>query len=84
MRGTDIRVLCLPHARFPHGHAGPGTGSSGFSAGLVSLPAIHEPSLDDNNGDADSKVDAHPPCSIQISVCPQSDKHRTLGPRLRS
>ena len=72
MRGTDKRVLCSPRARPPHGHAAPGTGSSGFSAGLASLPAIHEPSLDDSNGDADSKVDAHPPCPIQIGVCPQS------------
>ena len=71
-RGTDIRVLCPPRARPPHGHAAPGMGSSGFSAGLVSLPAIHELSLDDSNGDADSKVDAHPPCPIQLGVCPQS------------
>ena len=64
MRSMDIRVLCPPRARSPHGHAAPGTGSSGFSASLVSLPASHEPSLDDSNGDADSKVDAHPPCPI--------------------
>ena len=44
---------------YAHEHASPGTGSSGFSARSVSLPAIHEPSLDDSNGDADSKVDAH-------------------------
>ena len=79
MRGTDIRVLCPPRARSPHGHAAPGTGSSGFSASLVSLPAIHEPSFDDINGDADSKVDAHPPCPIQISVCPQSRQTPDLG-----
>ena len=72
MRGTDIRVFCPPRARPPHGHVAPGTGSSGFSASLVSLPAIHELSLDDSNGDADSKVDAHPPCPIQMGVCPQS------------
>ena len=79
MRGTDIRVLCPPRARPPHGHAAPGTGSSGFSASLVSLPAIHEPSLDDSNGDADSKVDAHPPYPIQIGVCPQSRQTPDLG-----
>ena len=70
MRGMDIRVLCPPRARPPHGHATTGTGSSGFIASLVSLPVIHEPSLDDSNGDADSKVDAHPPYPIQIGVCP--------------
>ena len=79
MRGTDIRVLCPPRARPPQGNAAPGTGSSGFSAGLVSLPAIHEPSLDDSNGDADSKVDAHSPCPIQIGVCPQSRQTPGLG-----
>ena len=63
----------------PHGHATPGTGSSGFSASLVSLPAIHERSLDDSSGDADSKVDAHPPCPIQIGVCPQSQQTPDLG-----
>ena len=36
MRGMDIRVFCPPRARPPHGHAAPGTGSSGFSASLVS------------------------------------------------
>ena len=76
-RGTDIRVLCPPHARPPHGHAGPGMGSSGFSAGLVSLPASHELPLDDSNGDADS--DAHPPCPLQIGVCPQSRQTTDLG-----
>ena len=79
MRSTDIRVLCPPRARPPHGHAAPGTSSSGFSASLVNLPAIHEPSLDDSNGDADSKVDAHPPCPIQIGVCPQSRQTPDLG-----
>ena len=79
MRGTDIRMLCPPRARPPHGHASPGTGSSGFRAGLVSLLAIHEPSLDDSNGDADSKVDAHPPCTIQIGVYPQSRQTPDLG-----
>ena len=79
MLGTDIRVLYPPRARLPHGHAAPGTGSSGFSASLFSLPAIHEPSLDDRNGDADSKVDAHPPCPIQIGVCPQSLQISHLG-----
>ena len=78
-RDTDIRVLCPPRDRPPHGHAAPCTGSSGFSAGLVSLPAIHEPSLDDSNGDADSKVDAHPPCPIQIDVCPPSRQTPDLG-----
>ena len=61
MRGTDIRVLCPPRARPPHGHAAPGTGSSGFSASLVSLSAVRELSFDDSNGDADSRVDAHSP-----------------------
>ena len=79
MRDTDIRVLCPPRARPLHGHASPGTRSSGFSAGLVSLPAIHEPALDDSNDDADSKVDAHPPCPIQIGVCPQSPQTPDLG-----
>ena len=70
-------MLCPPHARPPHGHAGPGMGSSGFSAGLVSLPASHELPLDDSNGDADS--DAHPPCPLQIGVCPQSRQTTDLG-----
>ena len=52
---------------------------SGFSAGLVSLPAIHEPLLDDSNDDADSKVDAHSPCPIQIGVSPQSRQTPDLG-----
>ena len=71
-RGTDIKELCPPRPRPTHGHAAPGRGSSGFSAGLVSLPAIHELPLDDSSGDADCKVDTHPPCPIQIGVCPQS------------
>ena len=54
-------------------------GSSGFSADLVSLPAIHELPLDDSSGDADSKVDAHSPCPIQIGVCPQSRQTPDLG-----
>ena len=65
--------------RPPHGHGTTGVGSSGFSAGLVSLPVIHEPPLDDSSGDADSKVDAHPPCPIQIGVCPQSRQTPDLG-----
>ena len=77
-RGTDIRVLCPPHAHPPHGHGAPSMGSSGFSAGLGSLPAIHELPLDDSNGDADS--DAHPPCPLQIGVCPQSRQTTDLGP----
>ena len=76
---TDIRVLCLSHDRPPHGQATTGVGSSGFSAGLVSLPVIHEPSLEDSSGDADSKVDAHPPCPIQIGVCPHSRQTPDLG-----
>ena len=64
-------MLCPSRDRPPHGHATTGVGSSGFSAGLVRLPATHEPPLDDSSGDADSKVDAHPPCPIQIGVCPQ-------------
>ena len=65
-------MLCPPRARPPHGHAATGMGSSGFSAGLASLPAIHELPLDDSSGQDDSKVDAHPPCPIQVGVCPQS------------
>ena len=76
---NDIRVLCPSRARPPHGHAATRVGSSGFSAGLVSLPATHEPPLDDSSGDADSKVDAHPPCSIQIGVCPQFRQTPDLG-----
>ena len=75
IHGCSVSLVLTP----PHGHAAPGTGSSGFSASLVSLPAILEPLLDDSNGDADSKVDAHPPCPIQISVCPQSRQTSDLG-----
>ena len=78
-RGTDIKELCPPRARPTHGHAAPGRGSSGFSADLVSLPAIQELPLDDSSGDADCKVDAHPPCSIQIGVCPQSKQPPDTG-----
>ena len=78
-RDTDIRVLCPSRDRPPHGHATAGVGSSGFSAGLVSLPDIHELSLDDSSGDADSKVDAHPPYPIRIGVCPQSRQTPDLG-----
>ena len=46
---------------------------------MVSLPAIYELPLDDNSGDADSKVDAHPPCPIQIGVCPQSPQSPDIG-----
>ena len=63
----------------PHGHATTGVGSSEFSAGLVSLPDIHELPLNDSSGDADSKVDAHPLNPIQIGVCPQSRKTPDLG-----
>ena len=72
-------MLCPSRDRPPHGHATTGVGSSGFSAGLVSLPVIHEPPLDDSSGDADSKVDAHPPCPIQIGVCPRSRQTSDLG-----
>ena len=72
-------MLCPSRYRPPHGHATTGVGSSGFSAGSVSLPVIHEPPLDDSGGDADSKVDAHPPCPIQIGVCPQSCQTPDLG-----
>ena len=78
-RGTDIKELCPPRPRPTHGHAAPGRGSSGFSAGLVSLPAIHELPLDDSSGGADCKVDAHPPCPIQIGVCPQSRQPQDTG-----
>ena len=73
--GCSVSLTLVPR----HGHAAPGTGSSGFSAGLVSLPAIHELSLDDSNGDADSKLDARFPCPIQIDVCPQSRQTPDLG-----
>ena len=78
-RGTDIKELCPPRLRRTHGHAAPGWGSSGFSADLVSLPAIYELPLDDSSGDADYKVDAHPPCPIQIGVCPQSRQPPDTG-----
>ena len=71
-------MLCPSRARPPHGHAATRVGSSGFSAGLVSLSATHEPPLD-SSGDADSKVDAHPPCPIQIGVCPQFRQTQDLG-----
>ena len=74
-----MRVLCPPHARPTHGHAVPGRSFFGFSAGLVSLPAIHEFPLDNSSGDADSKVDAHLPCPIQIGVCPQSEQSPDIG-----
>ena len=63
----------------PHGHAAPGTGSSAFSAGSVSLSTIHEPALEDSNGVAESKVDAHPLCPIQIGMCPQFRQKPDLG-----
>ena len=72
-------MLCPSRARPPHGHAATRVGSSGFSAGLVSLSSTHEPPLDDSSGDADSKVDAHPPCPIQIGVCPQFRQTPDLG-----
>ena len=46
---------------------------------MVSLPAIHELPLDDSSGDADSKIDAHPPFPIQIGVCPQSQQSPHIG-----
>ena len=73
--GCSVPLAIAP----PHGHATTGVGSSGFSAGLVSLPVIHELPLDDSRGDADSKVDAHPPCPIQIGACPQSRQTPDLG-----
>ena len=72
-------MLCPSRARPSHGHAATRVGSSGFSAGLVSLPATHGPPLHDSSGDADSKVDAHPPCPIQIGVCPQFRQTPDLG-----
>ena len=75
----DIKELCPPRPRPTHGHAALGMGSSGFSAGFVSLPAIHELPLDDSSGDADCKADAHPPCPIQIGVCPQSRQPPDTG-----
>ena len=74
-----MKELCPPRARPTHGHAVPGRGSSGFSAGFVSLPAIHELPLDDSSGDAASKVDAHPPFPIQIGVCPLSQQSLDIG-----
>ena len=73
--GCSVPLAIAP----PHGHATTGVGSSGFSACLVSLPDIHELPLDDSSGDADSKVDAHPPYPIQIGVCPQSRQTPDLG-----
>ena len=78
-RDTDIRMLCPSRNRPSHGHATTGVGSSGLSAGLVSLPVIHELPLDESSGDTDSKVDAHPPYPIQIGVCPQSRQTADLG-----
>ena len=72
-------MLCPSRDRPPRGHATTGVGSSGFSTGLVSLPDAHELSLNDSSGDADSKVDAHPPYPIQIGVCPQSRQTPDLG-----
>ena len=72
-------MLCPSRDRPPHGHATTGVGSTGFSAGLVSLPAIHELPLDDSSSDADSKVDAHLPYPIQIGVYPQSRQTPDLG-----
>ena len=73
--GCSVPLAIAP----PHGHATTSVGSSVFSAGLVSLPGIHELPLDDSSGDADSKVDAHPPCPIQIGVCPQFRQTPDLG-----
>ena len=73
--GCSVPLAFAP----PHGHAATRVGSSGFSAGLVSLPATHEPPLDDSSGDVDSKVDAHPSCPIQIGVCPQFRQTPDLG-----
>ena len=72
-------MLCPSRDRPPHGHATTGVGSFGSSAGLFSLPAIHELPLDDSSSDADSKVDAHPPYPIQIGVCLQSRQTPDLG-----
>ena len=72
-------MLCPSRDRPPHGHATTSVGSSGFSAGLVSLPGIHGLPLDDSSGDADSNVDAHPPYPIQIGVCPQFRQTPNLG-----
>ena len=52
-------------------------GSPGFSAGLVSLPDIHELPPEDSNSDAVS--DAHNPCPLQIGVCTQSRQTPDLG-----
>ena len=72
-------MLCTPRDRPPHGHATTVVGSSGFNAGLVSLPVIHELPLNGSSGDADSKVDTHPPGPIQIGVCPQSRQTPDIG-----
>ena len=63
----------------PRRHATTGMGSSGFSAGSVSLTAIHKLPLHDSSGDTDSKVDAHPSCPIQIGVFPRSRQTPDLG-----
>ena len=75
---TDIRVLCPSRDRPLHGHATTGVGSSGFSAGLVSLPDIHGLPLDDSGGNADSKVDAHLRTQSRLVCAPNLVKHRTL------
>ena len=67
----DIRALCLPPVRTPHGHAASGVGSSDFSASLVSLPVIQEPPPDASDGVNADTTGTHHPCPVQTGVCPQ-------------
>ena len=61
------------------GYAAPERGFLWIQCWPGRLPGIHELPLDDSSGDADSKVDAHPPCPFQIGVCPQSRTTPDLG-----
>ena len=67
----NIRELCPPPARAPHGRAAPGLGSSGLSASFIYLPVTHEHPLDDSHGDATFDVNAHLSYPVQIEARPQ-------------
>ena len=64
---------CLPLSRT----CCPGYGFLWIQCWLGQPACFHELPLDDSNGDADS--DAHPPCPLQIGVCPQSRQTTDLG-----
>lgn len=72
-RGMDIRVPCPPRARPLCGEVTPSAGPSNLSASSVILHVVHESSPGICHSDAISKVDSNSPCSLQISVCTQSD-----------